>query len=93
MTKTLSQVRQMVGELGYFAPTNILSRLICLSVSRVPRRGSKAIAGWLSSHLRSEPASVFLSTLAGFSFTKQPQFFTSRAEFFTKSLDFYYQAR
>ena len=57
----------------------------------VMREESRVAAGWLSSYLRSEPASVFLSTLAGFSFTKQPQFFTSRAEFFTKSLDFYYQ--
>ena len=59
----------------------------------VMREESRVAAGWLSSYLRSEPATVILSTLAGFSFTKQPQFFTSRAEFFTKSLDFYYQAR
>lgn len=59
----------------------------------VMREESRVAAGWLSSYLRSEPATVILSTLAGFSFTKQPQFFTSRAEFFTKRLDFCYQAR
>ena len=45
----------------------------------VMREESRVAAGWLSSYLRSEPASVFLSTLAGSSFTKQPQFFTSQA--------------
>ena len=48
----------------------------------VMREESRVVAGWLSSYLRSEPASVFLSTLAGSSFIKQPQFFTSRAQFF-----------
>ena len=59
----------------------------------VMREESRVAAGWLSSYLRSEPASVFLSTLAGSSFIKQAQFFTSRAQFFTKRLDFCYQAR
>lgn len=58
----------------------------------VMREESRVAAGWLSSYLRSEPATVILSTLAGFSFTKQPQFFTSRAEFFTKRAHFCYRA-
>ena len=89
-------IGQIVGEFSIRSYHQTLADWISFKALQpvfVMREESRVAAGWLSSYLRSEPATVILSALAGFSFTKQPQFFTSRAEFFTKSLDFYYQAR
>lgn len=86
MTKTLSQVRQMVGELGYFAPIHqTLADWISFKALQpvfVMREESRVAAGWLSSYLRSEPASVFLSTLAGFCLSSSLIFIIERLRFY-----------